>query len=70
MDDLGNSIISGVAGGAIAGIVVSAILAAYRLVAAKWRRREQISHIREMIANEHRYIAYLSHLTHSLMVPR
>ena len=52
MGDVGNSIISGGAGGAIAGLVVTLILAAYSHVDAKLQRREQISHIREMIATE------------------
>ena len=52
MDEVGNSIISGAAGGAIAGIVVSIILAAYRLIVAKCQRRDQINHIREMITND------------------
>ena len=49
---MGNGIISGAAGGAIAGIVVSIILAAYRLIVAKCQRRDQINHIREMITND------------------
>lgn len=48
MDDLVNGIISG----AIAGLVVSVILGAYRLIVAKCRRKDQIEHIREMITNE------------------
>ena len=52
MDDLGSTIVSGAVGGAIAGLVVTLILAAYSHVDAKLQRREQISHIREMIATE------------------
>ena len=52
MDEVINSIISGASGGAIAGLVVTLILASYRQVDAKLRRREQISHIRTIIAVE------------------
>ena len=51
-EQVGNSIISGAVGGAIAGLVVSVILGASKLIVAKWRRRNQINHIREMIAND------------------
>ena len=51
-DEVGNGIISGIAIGAIAGLVVSIILGAYRLIAAKCRRKDQIKHIREMITND------------------
>ena len=52
MDEVGSSIISGAAGGAIAGVVVSIILGAYRLIVVKRRRKDQIKHIREMITND------------------
>ena len=52
IDQVSNSIISGAAGGAIAGLVVSILLAGYGLIVAKWRRRDQIKHIREMVTNE------------------
>ena len=47
-----NGVISGIISGAVAGLVVSAILAAYTLVSADLRRKEQVGHIREMIASE------------------
>ena len=47
MNDVWTSMI----GGAAAGLVVSALLELRERVAAKLRRREQIRHIREMIAN-------------------
>ena len=52
MDEVGSGIISGATGGAIAGLVVSVILGAYRLIAAKCRRKDQVKHIREMITND------------------
>ena len=63
MDEVGNGIISGAAGGAIAGIVVTVILGASRLVVAKWRRRNQINHIRDMIANERAQIYVVTEQT-------
>ena len=56
MGDVGNSIISGAAGGAIAGLVVTLILAAYSFGEAKLRRNEQIRHLQEMIANDRAHI--------------
>ena len=56
MDGVGNSIIVGSAGGAIAGLVVSIVLGAYRLFVSKYRRKDQIRHIREMITNDREQI--------------
>ena len=52
IDQVSNGIISGAVGGAIAGLVVSILLAGYGLIVAKWRRKDQIKHIREMVTNE------------------
>ena len=56
MEELGNAILSGAAGGAIAGIVVAFILGASRWIAVKRRRQDEIDHIREMITNDRRGI--------------
>ncbi|MCE2405718.1 MAG: hypothetical protein J4F43_11255 [Dehalococcoidia bacterium] len=46
------AILNGIISGVAAGVVVSVILGCYGLVDSKLKRREQISHIREMIATD------------------
>ena len=56
VNGVGNEIIFGATGGAIAGLVVSIALGAYRLIVTRIRRRDQIRHIREMIVNDREHI--------------
>ena len=52
MGDLGHSIVSGVAAGFIAGLMVAIVLAANRWIDENQLRNEQIRHVRELIASE------------------